>query len=136
MQAEQNIQQEANKHYGYRFDDALRALIAVVDMDSDSAEHEGETCDYDRAIERLQEIPLSFEKLITDRRHETITWEILLGTGGPADRVVVVTDYNGAIESAEYQFQDWFQPWTAAEDQDEDLVRRFAEIVGYYEPQD
>lgn len=126
MQAEKDIQQEANRHYGYRFDDEMRHLVGTVaDYDSEN---------YDSAIEQLQEIPLSFEKLITDHRHESITWEILLGTGGPADRVLVVTDYNGSIESAEYQFQDWFQPWTTAEDQDWDLVRRFAEIVGYYEP--
>jgi len=126
-----DIQAAANEHYGYRFDDEIRKLIALVD---DSA---GDGYGYDDgdALERLEEMPLGFDKLITNHRDETITWEILLGTGGPADRVVVVTDYDGIVQSAVYEFQDWFQPWTAAEDQDEALVRLFAEIVGCYEPE-
>jgi len=82
---------------------------------------------------KLEEMPLSFEKVITNHRRETIEYEILLGTGGPADRVYVITDFSGAIESAKYQFQDWFQPWTTAEGQDSELVERFAAIVGFYE---
>lgn len=121
-----DIQTEANKHYASRFDDEMRALIAKVDA------YGGD--DYEDALENLEAIPLGFEKIITDHRRETCTWEILLGTGGPADRVLVVTDYDGTIESASYQFQDWFQPWTDAEDQDTELVERFAAIVGFYEP--
>src|SRR5262252_5922223 len=106
MPTNPNIQDEANRHYASRFDDELRELIGIVDEYGSG---------YDEAIERLQEMPLSFDKLVTDHRHEEIQWEILLGTGGPADRVLVTTDFQGHIETAEYQFQDWFTPWTAAE---------------------
>lgn len=124
MQSTQDIQAEANKHYGYRFDDEMRKLIDSVDNYRE---------DYEAAERALQEMPLSFQRLVTYHVREEIEWEILLGTGGPADRVIVKTDFDGNIESAEYQFQDWFQPWTTAENQDSELVERFAQIVGYYE---
>jgi hypothetical protein len=128
VMTERNIQQAANEHYASRFDGEQRALIAAVDDYEDQEK-------YESALQELEEQPLSFQKLATYHVAEEIEWEILLGTGGPADRIIVRTDFNGMIESAEYQYQDWFQPWTAAEDQDEDLVRRYAEIVGYYEDQ-
>lgn len=132
---QENIQEAANKHYASRFDADERALITLATGydDDDTIEYEGETLDREQAIERLQESILSFERTVTDHRHESIQWEILLGTGGPADRVVVTTDYSGTIESAVYEYQDWFQPWTEAEGQDSDLVESFAAIVGYYE---
>jgi|SRR6516225_6117786 hypothetical protein len=125
MSATKDIQTEANRHYASQFDGRMRYLI--------SAAENYEAPDHDEALEELQELPLAFEKVITNHRRETIEYEILLGTGGPADRVYVITDFNGAIESAEYQFQDWFQPWTTAEGQDSELVERFAAIVGFYE---
>jgi hypothetical protein len=116
-----SIQQAANEHYAGRFDDEMRELIELAERGVDDA------------LEELQEIPLSVEKVTTNHRDETIEWEILLGTGGPADRVLVTTDLAGMVDKAVYQFQDWFQPWTTAGYQDEELVQRFAEIVGYYE---
>lgn len=127
MSAEKSIQQRANEYYASRFDDEMRALVVKAD-DYDSA-------GYDEAREELQEQPLSFQKLATYHVAEEIEWEILLGTGGPADRIVVRTDLAGNIESAEYQFQNWFEPWTVAENQDSELVQRYAEVVGYYEDQ-
>ena len=126
--AEKPIQERANEHYASRFDDEMRELIADADQFS-----VGDQLKYDQALQELQEQPLSFQKLTTHHVAETIEWEILLGTGGPADRILVTTDFAGAIESAEYQFQDWFEPWTTATNQDDALVRRYAEIVGYYE---
>jgi len=122
MSATKDIQTEANRHYASQFDSEMRKLIDRWIEDGD-----------DEALRELEEMPLSFEKVITNHRRETIEYEILLGTGGPADRVYVITDFSGAIESAEYQFQDWFQPWTTAEGQDSELVERFAAIVGFYE---
>lgn len=120
MSTEAPIQERADAYYLNRFDDEMRELIERVNDD-------------DESLERLQEMPLSFSKMLTNHRDETITWEILLGTGGPADRVLVTTDERGVVESAVWEFQDWFEPWTAAENQDAELVQRFAEIVGYYE---
>lgn len=122
---EKPIQQRANEYYASRFDDEMRELVAKVDR----YDEEG----YDEALEELQEQPLSFQKIATYHVAETIEWEILLGTGGPADHIIVKTDFAGNIETADYQFQDWFEPWTSATNQDEALVRRYAEIVGYYE---
>lgn len=116
----QTIQEAANEHYASRFDDEQRALIEGVNND-------------DEALERLQEQPLSFQKLQTNHVEETVVWEILLGTGGPADRILVTTDDRGMVESADYQYQDWFEPWTSAKNQDAELVQRYAEIVGFYE---
>jgi hypothetical protein len=119
--SEQDFQKEANKHYGYYFDGELRRLLDRADAGDEEAQTE------------LDQGPLDVSKLTTDHRNETVTWEILLGTGGPAARVLVITDYDGNVQSASYQFQDWFQPWTDAEDQDEELVARYAQVF-YYEP--
>ena len=136
MQAQENIQEAANKHYLSRFDDELRGLVELYDGQRESAEYDGETyTDTDEALETLEEMPLSVGAVSTDWREESTEWEILLGTGGPADRVLVTTDFQGRIESATYQHQDWFQPWTDAENQDTALVTRFAEIVGYFDEQ-
>tara|TARA_R100000808_G_C2046943_1_gene84062 strand:+ start:136 stop:516 length:381 start_codon:yes stop_codon:yes gene_type:complete len=43
---------------------------------------------------------------------ESKTFHIItLSGGGPASRVL----YYGEFQNAEYQFQDWFEPWTTAE---------------------
>lgn len=124
------IQERANQSYENAFgkDGYLRELVeAAEDFDGDPDRHE-------QAMDELQEGPLSFQKLTTYHSAEEIEWEILLGTGGPARRVIVRTDLRGwRIESATFQFQDWFEPWTSAENQDEDIVRRYAQLVGYYE---
>src|SRR5580692_4457998 len=39
---------------------------------------------------------------------------ILLGTGGPASRIVGTLDENGEPESTRFEYQDWGKPWTAA----------------------
>lgn len=138
------IQQRANEYYLSRFDDPMRTLIGAATCNEDISYGQLadlETLDIDpergnveeQALERLQEMPLSFQKLTTHHVEETAVWEILLGTGGPADRVLVTTDELGAVESAVWEFQDWFEPWTAAENQDAELVQRFSEIVGFYE---
>lgn len=144
MSTQAPIQQRANEYYASRFDDEMRTLINAAACNEDISYGQLadlEALDIDpnngnveeQAQQRLQEMPLSFEKLMTNHRTEEITWEILLGTGGPADRVLVTTDARGIIDSAVWEFQDWFEPWTAAENQDAALVQRFAEIVGFYE---
>ena len=43
---------------------------------------------------------------------ESKTFHIItLSGGGPASRVL----YYGEFQNAEYQFQDWYKPWTTAE---------------------
>ena len=107
-----DFQTEANNYYLSRFAD-IRELL-----DSDS----------DDATEQLQEMPLSVELIAVHPNYEACEWAILIGTGGPADRVLVQTDMGGEIDNATYQYQDWFQPWTKASNQDRELVERFARV--------
>lgn len=39
-------------------------------------------------------------------------YNILLTTGGPAARIIGDLDEYGQPESAHFEYQDWFQPWT------------------------
>ena len=107
-----DFQTEANNYYLSRFAD-IRELL-----DSDS----------DDATEQLQEMLLSVELIAVHPNYEACEWAILIGTGGPADRVLVQTDMGGEIDNATYQYQDWFQPWTKASNQDRELVERFARV--------
>lgn len=76
----------------------------------------------------ILESPLCVDMDGLDPNRDEVTWSILLGTGGPARRVLVTTDMGGSIEQAEYQFQDWFQPWTTAYGANTDMLREFAEM--------
>jgi len=62
---------------------------------------------------------------------ETIYYITLAG-GGPAARVRVKVE-DGEVISASLQFQDWFTLWTDAPYQDDELVERYARLVGYYD---
>lgn len=53
-------------------------------------------------------------------------FEILLSTGGPALRIFGELS-GGYAQSAELQAQDWFKPWTAVPDVDDDVVLRYAQ---------
>ncbi len=45
---------------------------------------------------------------------EDIEYRVCLGGGGPASQIVGVLGQFNQPESARFQFQDWFQPWTTA----------------------
>jgi len=47
-------------------------------------------------------------------------YKILLGTGGPASRIVGELDQWCQPENARFEYQDWFKPWTVAHLSDED----------------
>lgn len=50
---------------------------------------------------------------------------ILLGTGGPASRIIGDLDSYGQPENARFEYQDWFKPWTPAQtssEQDETML--------------
>lgn len=76
---------------------------------------------------QIQEMPLCVDMVEIRPNREEVDWQILLGTGGPARRVLVTTDYRGEVESTSYQYQDWFTLWTDAWDQDDEMVTRFAQ---------
>ncbi len=101
------------------FDTTLAALIelaeehcnAVDSMDEERIE------DAQRAI---HEDPLSIRvrdgwRNLGDSRDnaETEEFEILLGTGGPATRIVGQLDGDGHVENFHVEVQDWGTPWTS-----------------------
>ncbi len=47
---------------------------------------------------------------------QPIEYRILLGTGGPATRIVGELGEYGQPTNARFEYQDWFKPWTAAND--------------------
>jgi hypothetical protein len=84
--------------------------------------------DEDAARRQIDESPLSLQ--VRSGWHspgetgEAEEYEILLGTGGPAHRIIGTLD-RGQPDTARFEYQDWFKPWTAAEtssEQDETLL--------------
>lgn len=131
MAQEQDIQEAADQHYSSRFEEISR-LLALADQANNLGHYEWQ----EQMQERLEEIPLSVECVAIYPRREQMEWEILLGTGGPADRVLVLTDWDGNVEQATYQHQDWFTPWTDARNQDSDTVEAFASAFYFSHLQD
>lgn len=128
MTTEQDIQTAADEHYTSRFGEIAR-ILKLQDQANELGHYEWQ----DQMRERLEEIPLSVDCVAIYPRREQCEWEILLGTGGPADRVLVLTDFAGDVEQATYQHQDWFTPWTDARNQDSDTVEAFAQAF-YFGP--
>lgn len=92
----------------------LTKCDAGKDSDHPEAWH-----DEDRARQRIDEGPLSVE--VRGGWHapgaedmEAEDYCILLGTGGPASRIVGDLR-SGQPSSARFEYQDWFKPWTEAQ---------------------
>jgi hypothetical protein len=104
--------------------DRLRELgeTPVGELDTDELEElaelkeaAGECESEDDAHERIQEDPLSIELSGTWNVCSTPVADkaiILLGTGGPAVRIVCELDSYMQPQHAWIEAQDWFQPWT------------------------
>lgn len=90
--------------------------------------------DEERAREAIQEDPRSVEVRSgwcspgSEDYGKAEEYCLLLGTGGPACRIIGKLDQYGQPESAEYQHQDWFKPWTAANlsSDEEETLREWA----------
>jgi hypothetical protein len=97
------------------------ALIAAEEADDEDAR--------EAARERIMEDPLSL-RIRSDwhspgDKSEAAEYELLLGTGGPAVRIVGTLD-RGDAETAVLEVQDWFTPWTrlvTSTGDDEKLLR-------------
>jgi hypothetical protein len=92
-------------------DDDEKAELAALKACAGACECESE----DDARQRIQEDPLSIEVSGTWVPGETPTADraiILLGTGGPATRIVCELDHDREPCRARLEVQDWFQPWT------------------------
>lgn len=76
----------------------------------------GDCTDRDDAEQRIREDPLSVElsfgSCTVGETPEADGFIILLGTGGPATRIVGELDANNEPGRAWIETQDWFLPWT------------------------
>lgn len=56
-------------------------------------------------------------------------YKILLGTGGPAARIIGELDEYRQPITAVFEYQDWFKPWTAAwvSEEDEKTLLEYAQ---------
>jgi len=116
-----DITRAATEHYVSRFGEIERLLNVWAECENAGHyEWAGDISD------RLDEMPLSVELEAIYLRREQCEWSILLGTGGPADRVLVTTDLAGNVEEATYQHRDWFTAWTDAYGQNREVVESFA----------
>jgi hypothetical protein len=80
----------------------------------------------DDARQRIDEDPLSLRIFgeRTSGEWEATNYELLLGTGGPAVRIV--GDLNdGEAASARLEVQDWFKPWTEYGPTDDDVLMAY-----------
>ena len=74
--------------------------------------------DEETARRKIEESPLSLEVRsgwhAPGEQGEAEEYNILLGTGGPASRIIGELN-EGSIITARFQYQDWFKPWTDAQ---------------------
>ncbi len=98
----ESIQDSANEH-GKGYVSYLTDTYSRMDEALENQEDGGECRLYDDIFDELQAEPLSI-----DIRRQV---EILLSTGGPESRLL----YDLDSETVQYQYRDWYQPWTTAE---------------------
>jgi hypothetical protein len=113
----------ASQEMGESVYNAIKELVDAVNNAKDDTSRE-------EAEQAIDEDPLS----VTVRTgwvtpgdlHEPEEYCILLGTGGPAYRIVGTL--NGFLEpdSARIEVQDWFEPWTEYRDSDQDVLLQYA----------
>lgn len=96
--------------------------LAELEAEAGDTDNEGE------ARERIEEDALSV-RVFGERRGgewEAQTYELLLGTGGPAIRIVGDLNRYGEPGSARLEVQDWFKPWTEHHAADSDVLLAYA----------
>lgn len=125
-ETKQTIEQRAQAFYEAVFDDDLVHLMDVAEGNKRPNKHEREDGISDEwtARERIEESHYGIDK--------QVVYHVTLAGGGPAARLEVTVDEYGEVESASLQFCDWFETWTDAPQQDNELVERYARLVGYY----
>lgn len=87
----------------------------------------GDCADRDDAEKRIHEAPLSIEVRsdwysVGDDQPAPSEFNILLGTGGPATRIIGELDERGQPTLARLQTQDWGTPWTDYLDGDSEML--------------
>ncbi len=112
------------------------AKIAKELVDALDKARESEDTDAEDAAQRaIDEYPLSVMTRSGwhapgDGSRFDEEYEILLGTGGPAYRLIGDLNEYGDPTSAVYQYQDWGTPWTSARlsEEESDALLRFAQV--------
>lgn len=113
------------------------AVAALQEWDEENGEEftelkeeAGDCTDRDQAYERIQEDPLSVQVrsgwASCPEEFEAEEFEILLGTGGPAMRLIGDLNQHNEPCNTRLQVQDWFKPWTDYYDADSDVLDAYA----------
>lgn len=106
-------------------------MVSALDGDNRSQ--------YEDAVEAIQQDPLSVE--VRDGWRNPFDapedspeeYRILLGTGGPAIRIVGELDGHCQPSTARLQVQDWGTPWTDYKDADESILLAYASVFYFGE---
>lgn len=115
-------------------DEARRYYEACFGPDSDTAKRYQKLFDAEEAgdwdtVDELREEEcddvLSVEQL-THSFRGNCTLEVLISTGGPAARVIVEVNDDGEFQWADFQYQDWYQPWYSPQGQDHRMLADWA----------
>lgn len=103
-------------------------------------EIDGEKLSYDDIVDRIHQEPLSMQVRDGWRRPDCKSdgpeeFELLLGTGGPAHRIVGELDDGCEPAKAWLEFQDWFEPWQRyfATDEEAEAILWYAGVFWYGE---
>ena len=115
MNKEKDFQKETNESAISHIESIKEMLKKANSKNTETAE-QGQT--------EIDEDPL---EIATGKEFDgTRTYMILLGTGGPAMRIIGELNEYDQPDTAKYQFQDWFTPWTTAEiteEQEQTLIQ-------------
>jgi len=96
----------------------------LAELESDAGDCESE----DDARQRIDDDQLSIEVggwWSPGSEAEPTEYRILLGTGGPAVRIVGDLGQHGEPSAARLEVQDWFKPWTEYSC-DDDILLKYA----------
>lgn len=102
-------------------------------------EYKGEEMDYDTLRERLEarvlEVQVRGGWHSPNSADEAIEFKIELCWGGPAVRLTGDLDNYNQPESAELQYQDWFEAWQILEvsEEEEAVLLKFASLFYFGE---
>jgi len=123
MKSNAEFHEEARQYYETCFgkeSERYKRHQAILDAE--------EACDFD-AVDELREEE-SYDVLAVEQLTHSLRgnceWEILLTTGGPAARVIAEVDCDGQVRYAVFEYQDWYQPWYAPENQDHTFLTDWA----------
>ena len=120
-----------NERNGYS--SATASLSHIMDLHASYLEYE-EDDDLERIERKVDEMPLSVEVRSgwgswADFKDGAIPEEfrILLSTGGPAVQIVGEISHHGEPECIKIEYQDWFLPWKALPNFDDNRVAKALE---------